>query len=112
MQVLSESWATRRNPSLTIPLTAHTAIALARYMILALEQRRNTNERGIGGLFYLTIDEMEYLCYLKALASLLIDCTKEAEILDEEQVDQLLGLFVANLHHLWRGKVPETVCVM
>lgn len=59
--------------------------------------------------------EVFFKCYLKALASLLsllIDCAMEAEILDEEQVDQLLGLFVANLHHLWRGKVPETVCVM
>ena len=85
-------------------LTAHTAIVFVRYMMLALEQRRNTDERSLGELFYLTIDELEDLLYLDALASLLIllmDCAKEAEILDEEQVNQLLDLFVAKLPNLW-----------
>ena len=85
-------------------LTAHTAIIFARYMMLALEQRRNMDERSLGELFYLTIDELEDLHYLDALASLLsllMDCAKEAEILDEEQVNQLLDLFVAKLPDLW-----------
>ncbi len=85
-------------------LTAHTAIVFARYMMLALEQRRNMDERSLDELFYLTIDELEDLHYLDALTSLLsllMDCTKEAEILDEEQVNQLLDLFVAKLPNLW-----------
>lgn len=85
-------------------LTAHTAIIFARYMMLALEQRRNMDERSLGELFYLTIDELEDLHYLDALASLLsllMDCAKEAEILDEEQVNQLLDLFMAKLPDLW-----------
>ena len=85
-------------------LTAHTAIIFARYMMLALEQRRNMDERSLGELFYLTIDELEDLHYLDALASLLsllMDCAKEAAILDEEQIDQLLDLFVAKLPDLW-----------
>ena len=52
-------------------LTAHTAIVFARYMMLALEQQRNMDERSLGELFYLTIDELEDLHYLDALASLL-----------------------------------------
>ena len=40
-------------------LTAHTAIVFARYMMLALEQRRNMDERSLGELFYLTIDKLE-----------------------------------------------------
>ena len=85
-------------------LTAHTAIVFARYMMLALGQRRNMDERSLGELFYLTIDELEDLRYLDALASLLsllMDCAKEAEILDEEQVNQLLDLFVEKLPNLW-----------
>lgn len=85
-------------------LTAHTSIVFARYMMLALEQRRNTDERSLGELFYLTIDEREDLRYLDALAallSLLMDCSKEAEILDDEQINQLLDLFVAKLPDLW-----------
>ena len=73
-------------------------------MMLALEQRRNTDERSLGKLFYLTIDELEDLHYLDALAallSLLMDCAKEAEILDEAQINQLLDLFVAKLPNLW-----------
>lgn len=49
-------------------------------------------------------DELEGLHYLDALAlllSLLMDCAKEAEILDEKQVNQLLDLFVAKLPDLW-----------
>ena len=41
-------------------------------------------ERSLDELFYLTINEMEDLHYLDALASLLsllMDCAKEAEIL-------------------------------
>lgn len=56
-------------------------------MILALEQRRNVDERSLGELFFLTIDELEDLRYLDALAmllKLLIDCARDAEILDEE----------------------------
>lgn len=86
-------------------LTAHTSIVFARYMMLALEQRHNTDERSLGELFYLTIDELEDLHYLDALAallSLLMDCAKEAEILDEAQINQLLDLFVAKLPNLWR----------
>ena len=73
-------------------------------MMLALEQRRNMDERSLGELFYLTIDELEDLHYLDALASLLsllMDCAKEAAILDEEQINQLLDLFMAKLPDLW-----------
>ena len=93
-------------------LTTHTVIVFVRYMMLALEQRRNTDERSLGELFYLTIDELEDLLYLDALASLLsllMDCAKEAEILDEEQVNQLLDLFVAKLPNLWGKYLKQCV---
>ena len=58
----------------------------------------------LSNLFHLMSDELEGLHYLDALAlllSLLMDCAKEAEILDEKQVNQLLDLFVAKLPDLW-----------
>ncbi|MGN8837752.1 hypothetical protein ACTNCI_12420, partial [Mitsuokella jalaludinii] len=103
VQVLPEAGKETRSISYDA-LTAHTAIIFARYMMLALEQRRNMDERSLGELFYLTIDELEDLHYLDALASLLsllMDCAKEAEILDEEQINQLLDLLVAKLPDLW-----------
>lgn len=96
-------------------LTAHTSIVFTRYMMLALEQRRNIDERSIGELFFPTIDELEDLRYLDALAlllNLLMDCAKEAEILDEQQLNQLLELFLAKLPDFWGGgEVPKTVCM-
>ncbi len=86
-------------------LTAHTSIVFTRYMMLALEQRRNVDERSIGELFFLTIDELEDLRYLDALTmllKLLMDCAKDTEILDEEQLNQLLDLFLAKLPDLWQ----------
>lgn len=103
VQVLPEAGKETRSISYDA-LTAHTAIVFARYMMLALEQRRNMDERSLGELFYLTIDKLEDLHYLDPLASLLsllMDCAKEAEILDEEMVNQLLDLFVAKLPDLW-----------
>ena len=81
-------------------LTAHTSIVFTRYMMLALEQRRNVDERSIGELFFLAIDELEDLRYLDALTmllKLLMDCAKDAAILDEEQLNQLLNLYLAKL---------------
>lgn len=72
-------------------------------MMLALKQRRNMDKWSLGKLFYLTIDKLEDLHYLDALTSLLnllMDCAKEAEILDEEQINQLLDLFLAKLPDL------------
>lgn len=84
-------------------LTAHTSIVFARYMMLTLEQRRQIDERSIGE-FFLTIDELEDLRYLDALSlllELLINCAKEANILDETQLKKLLNLFLAKLSDFW-----------
>ena len=54
-------------------------------------------------LFFLTIDELENLQYMNNLAlllSLLMDCAEEAELLYEEQVKQMLDLFVEKLPDL------------
>ena len=69
-------------------------------MMLALEQRRNMDERSLGELFYLTIDELEDLHYLDALA-VPEPVDGLPAILDEEQINQLLDLFMAKLPDLW-----------
>lgn len=86
-------------------LTAHTSIVFTRYMMLALAQRSNVDERSIGELFFLTIDELDDLHYLDALAmllKLLMYCARDTEILDEEQLNQLLNPFLAKLPNLWQ----------
>lgn len=39
-------------------LTVHVAIVFTRYMMLAVQKRDNEDERTLGELFYLAIDEM------------------------------------------------------
>lgn len=47
------------------------------------------------------LEDLHYLNALASLLSLLMDCAKEAAILDVEQINQLLDLFVAKLPDLW-----------
>ena len=55
----------------------------------------------------MTENNLHYLDALASLLSLLMGCAKEAEILDEEQVNQLLNLFVAKLPDLWRKYLKQ-----
>ena len=48
-------------------LTAHVAIVFTRYMMLALEQRRNTDARTIGGLFLEFVDELKDIKFSESL---------------------------------------------
>ncbi len=48
-------------------LTAHTAIVFVRYMILALEQRKNTDQRTLGEIFFFLVDEMMDITFAKSM---------------------------------------------
>lgn len=53
-------------------MTAHVSIVLLRYMFLALEQRESKDDRSIGELFYLSIDELSDICYIEAARLLMV----------------------------------------
>ena len=38
-------------------LTAHTAIVFTRYMLLALEQRQNSDQRTLGEIFFFLVEQ-------------------------------------------------------
>ena len=42
-------------------LTAHVAIVFTRYMLLAMEQRQNEDQRTLGELFFFLVDEWQTL---------------------------------------------------
>lgn len=48
-------------------LTAHTVIVFVRYMLLALEQRIATDERTMGELFLLVVDELDDISFVKSI---------------------------------------------
>lgn len=53
-------------------LIAHTTIVMARYMFLALEQRRHDDPRTLGLLFHACCNEMRDLEYVEALQRILV----------------------------------------
>jgi len=52
-------------------LTAHVAIVFSRYMLLAMEQRQNEDQRTLGELFFFLIDEMADITFCKSLSILM-----------------------------------------
>lgn len=54
-----------------------------------------------GHLFYVALEQAFHLRS---------DCARDAKILEEEQLNQLLNLFFANLPNLLT-EMPETVCM-
>ena len=52
-------------------LTAHTAIVFVRYMLLALEQRNNEDQRTLGELFFFLVDEMADITFVRSLSILM-----------------------------------------
>ena len=46
-------------------LTAHVAIVFTRYMLLAMEQRQNEDQRTLGELFFFLVDEMADINYFQ-----------------------------------------------
>lgn len=45
-------------------LTAHVAIVFTRYMLLALEQRKDEDQRTLGELFFFLVDEITDITFL------------------------------------------------
>lgn len=52
-------------------LTAHTAIVFTRYMLLALEQRQNEDQRTLGEIFFFLVDEMTDITFCRSLCILM-----------------------------------------
>ncbi len=47
-------------------LTAHVAIVFARYLMIALEQRRNEDDRSLGEIFYFFTDELADITFAES----------------------------------------------
>jgi hypothetical protein len=81
-------------------LTAHTAIVFTRYMLLALEQRQNDDQRTLGELFFFLVDEMADITFARSIGILmdaLIASLQEILKLSNEQTAILMSDFVSRL---------------
>jgi hypothetical protein len=89
-------------------ITAHTAIVMTRYMILALEKRQKEDLRALGELFFECYDEVADIQFAEALElilSLLRDVLEEILFLSSEQIDQLIDAFIAKLPEYYKRKM-------
>ena len=81
-------------------MTAHVAIVFTRYMMLAIENRKETDQRTLGELFYLVTDEMSDITWIEAfhlLMQVFLDTIADKLSLTSEQLDQLMEAFIAAL---------------
>ena len=95
-------------------LTAHTAIVFTRYMLLAMEQRQNEDQRTLGELFFFLVDEMADITFCRSLG-ILMDALKASlqEILklSDEQISAFVADFESRLPEYLRDALHTQVAV-
>jgi hypothetical protein len=81
-------------------ITAHTAVVMTRYMILAIEKRQNDDPRALGELFFHFYDEIKDIQFAEALEmllSLLREVLQETLFLTDEEISKLIDAFILKL---------------
>ena len=81
-------------------LTAHVAIVFTRYMLLAMEQRQNEDQRTLGELFFFLVDEMADITFNRSLCILmeaLMASLQGIFKLSDEQLNAFTADFEARL---------------
>ena len=87
-------------------LTAHVAIVFTRYMLLAIEQRQNEDQRTLGELFFFLVDEMADITFNRSLGILmdaLMASLQEILKLSDEQLTAFTTDFEARLPEYLRN---------
>jgi hypothetical protein len=81
-------------------LTAHVAIVFVRYMMIALEQRRNEDLRSLGEIFFFFTDELADITFAESLQIILkamFESIYTIFQMTEEQMDAFIELFISRL---------------
>ena len=81
-------------------LTAHVSLVFIRYIFLALQQRRNTDDRSISELFLLMVDELEDIALgeaLQIIVDIMLQTMQEHFGLTDEQLADFISVFYNRL---------------
>jgi hypothetical protein len=81
-------------------MTAHVAIVMTRYIMLAWEQRHTTDQRTFGAIFFLYYDEAQDIQFQEAFELLLELLTEELQAdlgIPECKIDVLLTKMIDTL---------------
>lgn len=79
---------------------AHCVFVATSYIILALHQREEVDDRTIGELFYLTVEELNDLTFSEAIRDLIElfhDAFKAEPVLREDVLDNIIEKFIGSL---------------
>ena len=81
-------------------LTAHVAIVFVRYMMIALEQRKDEDFRSLGEIFFYFTDELTDITFAESLQILLeamFECIYAIFQVTKEQMDTFIEMFINRL---------------
>lgn len=93
-------------------LTAHVAIVFARYLMIAMEQRRNEDERTLGELFFFFKDELKDITFgesFQIIMTALIESVCAIFQPTEEQMELFIEMFVGRLPDYIRNSLVKAV---
>ena len=81
-------------------LTAHVSIVFARYMMLSVTQRRNTDDKTICELYFRLMDELDDITFsqsMRIIIDALIESVMEYFHITEQQLEEFTSGFVQRL---------------
>lgn len=94
-------------------LISHTTLVFSRYIVLSWQNRCNTDQRTLGGMFYELCDEINELDWavaLQQLIELLEDVLKKSNRKIKKLIQSQLQQWVAALPNYIKAYLPISVC--
>ncbi len=91
-------------------LTAHVAIVFTRYLMIAMEQRRNEDDRTLGEIFYFFTDELRDISFgesFQIIITAMIDSVCAIFQPTEEQLELFIEMFVGRLPDYIRNSLAK-----
>ena len=91
-------------------LTGHVAIVFTRYLMIAMEQRRNEDDRTLGEIFYFFTDELRDITFgesFQIIVTAMIDSVCAIFQPTEEQFELFIEMFVGRLPEYIRNSLAK-----
>ena len=92
-------------------LTAHVAIVFARYMMLALEQRKDEDHRTLGEIFFFLTDELADITFgesLQIILKAMFEGIYTVFQVTEAQIDAFIDIFVDRLPNFIQNSLAKS----
>ena len=93
-------------------LTAHVAIVFTRYLMIAMEQRRNEDDRTLGEIFFFFTDELADITFgesFQIIITAMIDSVCAIFQPTEDQLTMFIEMFVGRLPSYIRDSLTKAV---